>query len=148
MGTRMSEKPGLPARGTGQMPENGEVMEVLSKLLELETARVAIATKQAESAAEAGRIVDADNERQFKFHMNRFEKQHEHRTERWRSRNKRRWVLLGAAIGLPILILIFLFFGNEGQRLQAIQLISHAMTFGAGGGLAYYLATRSEPPPR
>ena len=42
-----------------------------SKALELETKRVAVSTKEAEIVAEALKVADADNERQYEFHKNR-----------------------------------------------------------------------------
>lgn len=82
----MSEKTGLPARDAARMPDNGELVKVLSKVLELERERVAVSTRQAENSAAAIRGVDADNERQYQFHRNRFERQQDHREERhpWR----------------------------------------------------------------
>ena len=114
----------------------------MSKALELETTRVAVSTTEAEIAAEALKVADADNERQYQFHSNGFEKQHGHQTERWRSKNKKQWVLIGAAIGLPVAILALVFFGSAGQQQQALQVIGHAMSFGAGVGFGYFLAAR------
>ena len=110
-----------------------------SNALELETKRVAASSKEAEVAAEALRVADADNERQFQFHTNRFEKQHDLRTERWRSKNRQQWVLVVAAIGIPVTILALLFFGSGDQQERAIQVIGHAISFGAGVAFGYIL---------
>ena len=139
----MSDETGnLPARRDEPPPDLRVLVELVSKALELETTRVAVSTKEAEIAAEALKVADADNERQYQFHSNRFDKQHGHQTERWRSKNKKQWVLISAAIGLPVAILAFLFFGSAGQQQQAIQVIGHAMSFGAGVGFGYFLAAR------
>ena len=84
----MSDEPGnLPAKRDEQPPDLRVLVELVSKALELETTRVAVSTKEAEIAAEALKVADADNERQYQFRSNRFEKQHGHQTERWRSKN-------------------------------------------------------------
>ena len=140
----MSDESGnLPAKRDDQPPDLRALVELLSKTLELETTRVAASTKEAEIAAEALKVADADNERQFQFHTNRFEKQHGLRAERWRSKNKKQWVLIGAAIGLPVVILAFLFFGSGAQQDRAIQVIGHAVSFGAGVGFGYFLGARA-----
>lgn len=72
----------LPARQDEQPPDLRVLFGLASNALELETKRVAASSKEAEVAAEALRVADADNERQFQFHTNRFEKQHDLRTER------------------------------------------------------------------
>lgn len=139
----MSDETGnLPVKRDEQPPDLRVLVELVSKALELETTRVAVSTKEAEIAAEALKVADADNERQYQFHSNRFEKQHGHQTERWRSKNKKQWVLIGAAIGLPVAILAFLFFGSAAQQQQALQVIGHAMSFGAGVGFGYFLGAR------
>jgi len=139
----MSDETGnLPAKRAEQPPDLRILVELVSKALELETTRVAVSTKEAEIAAEALKVADADNERQYQFHSNRFEKQHGHQTERWRSKSKKQWVLIGIAIGLPVAILAFLFFGSVGQQQQALQVIGHAMSFGAGVGFGYFLGAR------
>ena len=139
----MSDETGnLPANRDEQPPDLRVLVELVSKALELETTRVAVSTKEAEIAAEALKVADADNERQFQFHSNRFEKQHGHQAERWRSKNKKQWVLIGAAIGLPVAILAILFFGSSDQQQQALQVIGHAMSFGAGVGFGYFLSAR------
>ena len=136
------ETSNLPAKRDEQSPDPRVLVELVSKALELETQRVAVSTKEAEIAAEVLKVADADNERQYEFHRNRFEKQHGHRTERWRSKSKKQWVLIGAAIGLPVAILAFLFFGSADQQERAIQVIGHAMSFGAGIGFGYFLCAR------
>ncbi len=139
------EGPNLPA--AHEDPPGGppaQLVELLSKLVELETQRVAAAKTEAEVGIKAFKVADADNERQFQFHTNRFEKTHEHRTERWRSRNKKQWVLIGAAVALPLLILGFLFLGSSEQRVQAISVIGHTMSFAAGVGLGYFLGSRPD----
>ncbi|MDE2763653.1 MAG: hypothetical protein OXQ94_04640 [Gemmatimonadota bacterium] len=139
----MSDETGdLPTRRDERPPDLRVLVDLVSKALELETTRVAVSTKEAEIAAEALKVADADNERQYHFHSNRFEKQHGHQTERWRAKNKKQWVLIGAAIGLPVAILTFLFFGSPGQQQQALQVIGHAMSFGAGVGFGYFLGAR------
>jgi len=132
----------LPAKRDEQPPDLRVLVELVSKALELETTRVAVSTKEAEIAAEALKVADADNERQYQFHSNRFEKQHGHQTERWRSKNKKQWVLIGVAIGLPVAILAFLFFGSSDQQRQALQVIGHVMSFGAGVAFGYFLGAR------
>ena len=44
-----------------------------------------------------------------------------------------------AAIGIPVAILAFLFFGSGDQQERAIQVIGHAISFGAGVGFGYFL---------
>ena len=77
----MSDESGnnLPAKRDESAPDFRVLVELVSKALELETTRVAVSTKEAEIAAEALKVADADNERQYQFHSNRFEKQHGHR---------------------------------------------------------------------
>ena len=140
----MSEKTGLPARDAARIPDNGELVKVLSKVLELERERVAVSTRQAENSAAAIRGVDADNERQYQFHRNRFERQQDHREERWRSSNKKQWVLLGTAIVLSGVVLAFLFFGSPSQQQQALWVTSHVVSLGAGLGFGHFLAVRGK----
>ena len=132
----------LPKQQDEQPPDLRVLVELVSKALELETRRVAVSTREAEIAAEALKVADADNERQFQFHTNRFEQQHGHQTERWRSNSKKQWVLIAAAIGLSLAILAFLFLGSADQQARAIQVIGHALTFVAGVGLGYFLRSR------
>lgn len=129
----------VPPRPDEQPPDVRAVVGLLSNALELERKRVAASGKEAEVAAEVLRVADADNQRQFQFHTNRFEKQHDLRTERWRSKNRKQWVLVVAAIGIPVAILAFLFFGSGDQQERAIQVIGHAISFGAGVGFGYFL---------
>ena len=140
-----TEARNLPAKRDEPPPDFRVLVELMSKSLELETKRVAVSTKEAEIAAEALRVADADNERQYRFHTNRFEKEHGHRTERWRSKNKKQWVLIVAALGLPVVILAFLFFGSADQQERAIQVIGHAISIGAGVGFGYFLGARGGP---
>lgn len=136
----MSDRTGnLPAK---RDEEPHDLRLLLEKVLELETMRVAASNKEAEVAAEALKLADADSERQYQFHSNRFEKQHGHQIERWRSKNLKQWVLIGAAASLLFGILIFLFFGSTDQQQQALQVIGHIMSVGAGVGFGYFLGAR------
>ena len=129
----------LPVKRDEKPPE---IHVLLEKALELERIRAEASTKDLEVASEALKVADADNERQYRYHSNRFEKQHSHERERWRSKNQKQWVLIGASIALLFGFLGFFFFGNSEQQEGALQVIEYLFTFGAGLGIGYLLRSR------
>ena len=83
--------------------------------------------------------MDADSARQYDFHSDRLEKQHNHRRERWRSNNLKQWVLIVIVIVLLFGTLAFLFFGNSEQQQNARHIILHLLTLIVGFGSGYLI---------
>ncbi|MDE2762523.1 MAG: hypothetical protein OXQ94_01565 [Gemmatimonadota bacterium] len=136
----MSEETGtdLPAQASP-----GGQLELWGEMLSVERERIASRDRAVEAMREGFAKLDAADERQFKFHIDRLRRDDEFRNRRLTHVIRLTWVGVAVAIGVLGIVLAMLFWGGEEQRATAILLTTHALSAGAFFAVGFLLGRRS-----
>lgn len=136
----MSEETGgnlpAPANPDGQL-------ELWGEMLAVERERIASRDRAVEAMREGFSKLDAADERQFKFHTDRLQRDDEFRNRRLTHVIHLTWV--GAAVAILVLgvVLSMLFWGGEEQRATAILLTTHLLAAGGFLAVGFFWGRRS-----
>ena len=125
-----------PTSADGQLDLWGEMLAV-------ERERIASRDRAVDAMREGFLKLDAADERQYRYHTDRLQRDDKFRNRRLTHVIQLTWVGAGVGIILLSLLVFLLFWGNEDQRAMAVQLITHGLASGGFLAVGFFLGRRS-----
>ena len=112
----------------------GGQLELWSEMLAVQRETIESRNRAVDAMREGFRALEAADERQYRYHTDRLERDDAFRNRRLSHSIHRTWAIGGVGVALLTVIVAMLFWGDDQQRQVAVQVVTHGMT--AIGSLA------------
>lgn len=125
-----------------QRNPDGQI-EMWNDMLAVEKERIASRNRAVDAMREGFSRLDAADERQYRFHADKLDRDDKYRHRHLTHRMQLTWIVAGIVVLVVGVVLSMAFWGDESQRGLATALARDAISAGAFLGLGFFLGRRS-----